>query len=184
MSIAQSNFNHSNNSTLQDFFPFETRPTYSPNSWADMMDQEDAETLEQQIREKLQSWYDIINAPENIQKSKTTKKRNKKNQEWMKVEKTKKIKTVVDEAGAKNAHSETTLILKGLPYDQTEDEDLKRRFEHYGPIRFITVLRNKDGSCKGLAFVRFINPTSVDILLRGTRHFMYNGRKVIIERTK
>ena len=182
MSIAQSNCNHSNNSgsTLQDFFPFETRSTYNPNSWADMMDQQDTENLEQQIKEKLQAWYDIINAS-TIQK--TSKKRTKKISEWVMVEKPKKIK-IVETPEVKNPNSDTTLILKGLPYDDTEDDDLMKRFEHYGPIRFITVLRNKDGTCKGLAFVRFVYPASVDILLQRTQYFLYNGRKVIVERTK
>lgn len=82
---------------------------------------------------------------------------------------------------AKGRFVNTTLILKNLPYEGTTERDLKRFFSATcGPVRFVNVLRQDDGRCKGIAFVRFEKKVGSDrgLTLNG---FWYEDRKVYVE---
>jgi hypothetical protein len=73
-----------------------------------------------------------------------------------------------------------TLILKNLPYHQTFTYSLMDKFEPYGKLKHIKVLRNQDKSCKGLAFVEFERKEDATKALKenGSR---YEGRRIGVE---
>lgn len=74
----------------------------------------------------------------------------------------------------------TTLILKNLPPNCTSSRELLEIFEECGPIKFINILKDEDGSCKGLAFIRFEKKEGSDkgLDLDG---FYYEDRKIFVE---
>ena len=37
------------------------------------------------------------------------------------------------------------------------EEDVRKMFEHYGTVEEVTVLRDKEGTSKGCAFIKFAN---------------------------
>ena len=77
----------------------------------------------------------------------------------------------------------TTLILKNLPYHNTYTDDLMSLMEQYGTITMLNILRNPDGTCKGVAFVRFLTKESSDKAL-AAGDFWCDGRKVYVEYAK
>ena len=75
----------------------------------------------------------------------------------------------------------TTIILKNLPYQGVEFEDLRSIFTPCGSIKFIKILTNdNDRICKGIAFVRFENREGSDngVAMDG---FWYKERKIYVE---
>lgn len=77
-----------------------------------------------------------------------------------------------------------TLILKNLPFDNTWTHEIMDIFEHHGELRFVNVLRNEDRTCKGVAFVRFMEPENATKAIGALPDFWYNGRKVFVEYAK
>lgn len=77
----------------------------------------------------------------------------------------------------------TTLILKNLPFYQTSEEDLRSICirSGNGAIRFINVLRDEAGRCKGIAFIRFNTRMDSDRALRMLGQFRYQDRTVYAE---
>jgi len=76
--------------------------------------------------------------------------------------------------------AQTTLILKGLPYDLAGDKDLKEYLKkRAGSVKFINMV-HKDEKFTGTAFVRFETKEGADrgLTLNG---FFCNGRKVAVE---
>lgn len=76
------------------------------------------------------------------------------------------------------------MILKNLPYNNVIEKNIERFFKKKcGPIRFVNVLRTNEGTCKGVAFIRFEKREGSDkgLTLNG---FFYEGRKVSIEYAK
>lgn len=75
-----------------------------------------------------------------------------------------------------------TVILKNLPKVKDIDEyKLKMFFTKYaGPIVFVNPLRYPDGTCKGIAFIRFRHKGYSDKALSLNR-FTYNGEPVYVE---
>ena len=77
-----------------------------------------------------------------------------------------------------------TLILKGLPYNDTRVYELLEIFENHGEIDFVKLLQNSDKSCKGIGFVRFTNHEGSEKAVKSLPDFWYNGRKVFVEYAK
>ena len=73
----------------------------------------------------------------------------------------------------------TTLILKNLP-SYVSHKDLRNIFSEPGPLKFIKILTNGDGICKGIAFVRYETRDSSD---RGLEldGFWYKNNKIFVE---
>ncbi len=74
----------------------------------------------------------------------------------------------------------TTLILKNLPYSCTSSKELLKFFGKCGPIKFINILKDVEGNCKGIAFVRFETKEGADKGL-DTDGFWYEDRKIYVE---
>jgi hypothetical protein len=77
----------------------------------------------------------------------------------------------------------TTLILKNLPFHGTSESELKNRFQRCGPIKFINILQDDQGKCKGIAFIRFETQDGSDkgLLEDG---FWYDNRQIYVEYAK
>ena len=74
----------------------------------------------------------------------------------------------------------TTLILKNLPLNCTLSHELLKLFKNCGPIKFIKILKDKDGNCKGLAFIRFETREGSDMGL-DMDGFWYGEQKIFVE---
>lgn len=74
-----------------------------------------------------------------------------------------------------------TLVLKNLPFQGTNIISLMEVFERYGDILNINILKRDDGSCKGIAFVKFSSQRECQQALR-LKSFYYNGRNVYTDR--
>eukprot|EP01125_Pyxidicula_operculata_P005241 TRINITY_DN1893_c0_g1_i4.p1 TRINITY_DN1893_c0_g1~~TRINITY_DN1893_c0_g1_i4.p1 ORF type:complete len:476 (+),score=134.90 TRINITY_DN1893_c0_g1_i4:27-1430(+) len=60
----------------------------------------------------------------------------------------------------------TTLFLRNISY-QTEEEDLKEKFEEFGPIVYCFITRNREtGESKGTGFVRFKTKEAADLCMQ------------------
>lgn len=74
------------------------------------------------------------------------------------------------------------VIIRGLPFSATED-DVTNFFAEVGEIQRINLLRNYDGSSKGLGFVTFVENSSV-CYAEDLNASDFGGRQVFIEQTK
>lgn len=81
---------------------------------------------------------------------------------------------------SKSLFINTTLILKNLPHHGVEVRDLKRLFGQAGSLKFINILTNDDGLCRGIAFVRYEHREGSDKGLE-MDGFWYNDRKIFVE---
>lgn len=127
----------------------------------------------------------------NPQVAKPKKRRNNKNTkgwETVKKDEPEHSEIMTPRGWTKNLYRQTgtpktntTLILKSLPFDGVSDKDLNRFFKkHAGPVRFVNVLKNDEGKCKGIAFIRFETKEGSD---RGLtlNNFFYEGRRVYVD---
>ena len=73
----------------------------------------------------------------------------------------------------------TTLILKNLP-PYVSMKELRKIFTDTGPLKFINILKNDDGLCKGVAFVRYESRSGSErgLSLDG---FWYKNNKIFVE---
>ena len=93
----------------------------------------------------------------------------------------KKAKRTPPPAPTSGKFVNTTLVLKNLPYDGTNEKALTSFFAtNCGEVRFVNVLRQEDGRSKGMAFVRFRNREGSDkgYQLNG---FRYEGREISVD---
>merc|ERR1712151_237269 len=74
------------------------------------------------------------------------------------------------------------VIIRGLPFSATED-DVTNFFAECGEISRINLLRNYDGSSKGLGFVTFVENSAV-CFAEDLSESEFGGRQVFIEQTK
>ena len=151
--------------------------------------------LKQKELENTKMDQKIKQAPtlQKIQEQKTEqnteqKTKRRRNKGWEPVVKPKEEpKLMIPEGWTRNLYQETdtpkdntTLILLHLPYE-TDEKNIKQFFEkRTGKVKFVNILKNEDGKCKGIAFVRFVNKEGSD---RGLTlsEFTYEGRKVYIK---
>ena len=171
-------------------------------------DRKRRETSEKQAAEKLAAEEASIPAStrRNRRKKELAKARknnaleSKKNTEWNETKKTIKEKLIYkpirksqkvppeikDDTGATSGFVNTTLILKNLPYDCTENE-LHKFFNKCGPVRFVNLVKKetedpKDGSVyrNCIAFVRFVNRDGSNKGLE-MDGFTYAGRTIYVD---
>ena len=83
---------------------------------------------------------------------------------------------------ASGNQNEFEIIVKGLSYEAAED-DIQTYFGECGEITRINLLKNPDGSSKGLAFIRFSDEASMNSALQcdGNTFMDFNLK---IEKTK
>ena len=93
---------------------------------------------------------------------------------------TKEQKPTTTTGEQKGRFVNTTLILKNLPYERVTTRDLRHAFKDCGPIKFINILKKEDGTCKGIAFIRFERREGSEkgLDLDG---FWYENRKIYVE---
>ena len=114
----------------------------------------------------------------------TTEGESKSNWETsVKVPKMKKIRkpdTIRDHPA--NLTASTTLILKNLPSNCSASE-LGKFFKKCGSVKFVNMLKDQEGKCKGIAFVRFETKegSNKGLTMDG---FWYENQKVYVEYAK
>ncbi len=132
--------------------------------------------LEKQRQERMAKMTPkvvIVKTKTNKTKRKRRRKQQKNTGGWKQVKKN-KPKT------QKKRFVNTTIILKNLPYEGVYEEDIKKMFANCGPIRFVNILRRNNDTCKGIAFVRFVEKEGSDegIKMNG---FWCGNRRVGVE---
>lgn len=192
-------FEASLSAAIEDAFPVITGV---PGSWADIMDFVDAFRADKIQGCPKRMEPPLVPHPISTPSSKTLRNRRKREkvkarklatkkkeeEEWTEVQKVRKPKvqipaytrsTMPKRVFKKVYNSqESTLVLKGLPYHNTSVLDLMKIFEVHGFIENINILKNKDGSCKGIAFVRFEAKESADKAVGALSRFWYIYRWV------
>lgn len=82
-----------------------------------------------------------------------------------------------------NDNDNRTLVVKNLPHWDIYLIDLLEKFEKYGRILHIKILRDyQTGRCKGIGFVKFETEKDCGSSLKEMNHFYLNDRRVRIER--
>jgi hypothetical protein len=74
----------------------------------------------------------------------------------------------------------STLVLKNLPYDCTSTKELAKFFRKCGPVKYIKILTDDNDKCKGIAFVRFESNEGSNKGLN-MNGFWYGDRKIYVE---
>lgn len=72
-----------------------------------------------------------------------------------------------------------TVILKHLPKEGVTERDLNFFFKKAGSVKNVKVIRNKDGTCKGIAFVEYYELDHAKKALKFNR-FWYEDQKVYV----
>ena len=133
---------------------------------------------------KTRSWKTLSKRlPPKIRKWETVPKTNKtppKIRGWETVPKTNKTLSNDNVGKVNKKFINTTLILKNLPLNCTLSHELLKLFKNCGPIKFIKILKDKDGNCKGLAFIRFETREGSDMGL-DMDGFWYGEQKIFVE---
>lgn len=112
--------------------------------------------------------------------------KSKKQNEWTIVGKEQKpvsiIKLPEEQLPCNNVQTKdgTTLILKNLPKTKILNKEIQKFFSRCGSVKFVNILTNDDGTCKGSGFVKFENKVSAAkaLLFNG---FLYENTKVYVE---
>ena len=109
--------------------------------------------LEKQRLERMAKMTPIVKVVKVVKRKR--RKQRKNTGGWKQVQ-TKKSKP------QKKKFVNTTLILKNLPYEGVYEEDIKKMFAKCGAIRFVNILRRNNDTCKGIAFLRFVEKEGSD----------------------
>eukprot|EP00928_Gymnodinium_smaydae_P082199 TRINITY_DN65593_c0_g1_i1.p1 TRINITY_DN65593_c0_g1~~TRINITY_DN65593_c0_g1_i1.p1 ORF type:complete len:376 (+),score=77.72 TRINITY_DN65593_c0_g1_i1:86-1213(+) len=74
--------------------------------------------------------------------------------------------------------TDNTICIRGLPFATTQ-ESLKKDFEECGEVMSCRVLLNDEGSCKGIAFIRYKTKESCDKAIEFD-NTDYGGRTILV----
>eukprot|EP01017_Pseudomicrothorax_dubius_P037223 TRINITY_DN5429_c0_g1_i1.p1 TRINITY_DN5429_c0_g1~~TRINITY_DN5429_c0_g1_i1.p1 ORF type:complete len:341 (-),score=102.45 TRINITY_DN5429_c0_g1_i1:211-1233(-) len=78
--------------------------------------------------------------------------------------------------------NQSEVIVKGLSWS-AEQRDIEKHFSAFGSVSNVNLLKGPDGRSKGIAFVRFDSPSSVDgALSQNGTEFM--SRTIYVEKTR
>lgn len=127
----------------------------------------------------------LNNAKNNEQTKKQKKVKKVRKEEWSTVKKVEKpvslIRRPEQVVPSRNGQGNgTTLVLKNLPKIKVNSKEIQKFFAKCGSVKFVNVLINDDGNCKGLAFVKFENKVGSDKGLT-LNEFWYENNKVYVE---
>lgn len=144
---------------------------------------------EEQKKQEDQKQEEQKKQEEKKKQKEKKQKEKKKNDGWTTVKKDEKpaspIRRPEREVPVKSVQSNgTTLILKNLPKTRNVSaQEIKKFFGKCGTIKFVNILFNEDGTCRGTAFVKFENKTGSDKGLK-MNEFWYEDNKVYVEYTR
>ena len=142
-------------------------------SWADLMDFYDEEMAKKA-------------ATETTVTKKRKSKKSKKYDSWETVSKPKKSPTPTksDPKPIKVYDNSTTIVVKNLPYEDVAIIDLMKMFEKHGKISNVNILRNSNGTCKGIAFVKFETSRGLNKAMKNQNGLVLHNRPVFITLSK
>ena len=167
-----------------------SKKTVHTSSKPEQTDEKLTMTLAEYQKQKVQTPVEVVNDTTLRNKKKKEKAKARKAaakaSEWVSNEKP-KAKTVIRKPEHKTNRSlknsdqnNTTLVLKNLPYTCDSSKDIQKFFRKCGPVKFVNVLKNDEGKCKGIAFVRFETHEGSDKGL-DMDGFWYEDRKIYVE---
>jgi len=73
-----------------------------------------------------------------------------------------------------------TLFVARLQYDVLE-EDLKKEFEFYGPVKTVRIMKDKKGKSRGYAFVEFEASKDLKEAYKDADGRKINGRRILVD---
>ncbi|OZJ06451.1 hypothetical protein BZG36_00561 [Bifiguratus adelaidae] len=73
-----------------------------------------------------------------------------------------------------------SLFVGRVAYDLTE-RDLQKEFDHYGPVKSVILVKDKDGNSRGYAFIEFERESDMKAAYRDADGVKVNGRRIVVD---